>query len=61
MPVEAKPLFRPEVIRTHLPGVRLPEGAKATVAKWATMFASGRSRGSVASKNLVPGCSEGRG
>jgi len=41
MPVEAKPLFRPEVVRPHLAGVRLPDGARATVAKWAGMFASG--------------------
>ena len=41
MPVEAKPLFRPEVIRPRLAGVRLPADARSIIAKWAGMIASG--------------------
>ncbi len=42
MPVEAKPLFRPEVVRPHLVGFRLPEKSRETMAKWAEMIGSGR-------------------
>ena len=41
MPVEPKPLFRPEVIRPHLVGFRIPENASATIAKWGEMLATG--------------------
>ena len=42
MPVEAKPLFRPEVVRPRLVGFRLAEKATETIARWAEMIASGR-------------------
>jgi hypothetical protein len=42
MPVEAKPLFRPEVIRPHTTGFRLSPNALATLAKWGEMLATGR-------------------
>src|SRR5436309_1014175 len=45
MPVEAKPLFRPDVLRPHLQTFDLPpnlDQSKATLAKWATMFSSDR-------------------
>ena len=41
MPVEAKPLFRFEVIRPHLSGYRLPANALETMAKWGEMLATG--------------------
>ena len=44
MPVEAKPLFRPEVIRPRLTGFTLPasiEKARERLGRWATMLASG--------------------
>ncbi len=45
MPVEAKPLFRPDVLRPHLATFTLPERAKAArpkLIKWAEMLASNR-------------------
>ena len=45
MPVEAKPLFRPDVLRPHLATFSLSERAKAArpkLLKWAEMLASGR-------------------
>jgi len=42
VPVEAKPLFRPEVIRPHLAGFRLPANASATMARWGDMLSTGR-------------------
>jgi hypothetical protein len=45
VPVEAKPLFRPEVVRPLLAGFRLPqamEPARERVSKWAEMLSSGR-------------------
>jgi hypothetical protein len=41
VPVEAKPLFRPEVIRPHVTGLRLPKNASETIAKWGQMLATG--------------------
>ena len=46
MPVEAKPLFRPEVLRAPLSTFRLPPNAEAErgkLTKWAEMLASGMS------------------
>jgi hypothetical protein len=45
MPVEAKPLFRPDVLRPHLQAFVLPASlpdSKAILAKWATMLSTGR-------------------
>lgn len=45
MPVEAKPLFRPDVLRMPLLAFSWPDnlaGIKATLAKWATMLTTGR-------------------
>ena len=45
MPVEAKPLFRPDVLRPHLQSFVWPENlteSKAILAKWATMLSTGR-------------------
>ena len=45
MPVEAKPLFRPDVLRPHLRSFELPPNhakSKATLARWAEMVSSGR-------------------
>ena len=43
VPVEAKPLFRPEVLRSHVTGLRLPPNASGTMAKWGLMSATGLS------------------
>ena len=45
MPVEAKPLFRPDVLRGHLQGFDPPEraeSAKPKLAQWAELIRSGR-------------------
>ena len=45
MPVEAKPLFRPDVLRSHLASFQLPEHAAALrpkVQHWADLFSTGR-------------------
>ena len=45
MPVEAKPLFRPDVLRPHLVAFDWPKNlaeSKAALAKWATMLSTGR-------------------
>ncbi len=45
MPVEAKPLFRPDVLRAHLAGFQLPPHVAALrpkLAHWADLIASGR-------------------
>ena len=45
MPVEAKPLFRPDVLRPHLQSFAWPENlaaSKATLARWAELFSTGR-------------------
>ena len=45
MPVEAKPLIRPDVLRPHLDAFTLPgrvEDCRASLEHWAEMFASGR-------------------
>ena len=45
MPVEVKPLFRPDVLRPYLKAFALSpaiEGRRATLAKWAELLASGR-------------------
>src|SRR5258708_7580232 len=43
MPVEAKPLFRPDVLRSHLSGFQLPErveGIRPKLEHWAGLIAS---------------------
>jgi hypothetical protein len=43
MPVEAKPLFRPDVLRPHLQAFKLPanlEAARETFSRWATLLSS---------------------
>ena len=45
MPVEAKPLFRPDALRPHLKAFQLPrplETYRAILGKWAEMLASGK-------------------
>ena len=42
VPVNPKPLFRPEVVRPRLAALVLPSGASATLARWGEMLASGR-------------------
>ena len=45
MPVEAKPLFRPDVLRPHLLSFQWPPSitkTKATLARWAEMVSTGR-------------------
>ena len=45
MPVEAKPLFRPDVLRPHLTAFTLPERVQAhrpALARWAGLFATGQ-------------------
>ncbi|NUQ66013.1 MAG: hypothetical protein HUU20_26430 [Pirellulales bacterium] len=44
MPVERKPLFRPDVLRVHLAGFRLPanvESCRPNLQRWAELVASG--------------------
>jgi hypothetical protein len=42
MPVEAKPLFRPDVLRSHLSGFSLPSVDAAKLEHWADLIATGR-------------------
>ena len=42
MPVEAKPLFRPDVLRSHLSGFSVPTVDSARLEHWAELIASGR-------------------
>ncbi len=45
LPVDAKPLFRPDVLRSHLDGFTLPERIeplRGQLADWADMLATGR-------------------
>jgi hypothetical protein len=45
LPTVAKPLFRPEVLRSHLLAFQLParvQGLRPKIVQWAEMFASGR-------------------
>ncbi|HEX3656564.1 MAG TPA: hypothetical protein VHV55_12185, partial [Pirellulales bacterium] len=42
MPVEAKPLFRPDVLRSHLSGFQLPAVDSAKLNHWAGEITSGR-------------------
>ncbi len=45
MPVEAKPLFRPDVLRPHLVAFAWPKNlaeTKAALARWADLFSTGR-------------------
>ena len=56
MPVEAKPLFRPEVLRPLLAAFRLPDdfsASRATLARWADLLSSGRADASK-EKELLP-------
>ena len=42
MRVEAKPLFRPDVLRSHLAGYLLPAVDSAKLEHWADLIATGR-------------------
>jgi hypothetical protein len=42
VPVEAKPLFRPDVLRSHLSGFAMPQVDAAKLAHWASEISSGR-------------------
>jgi hypothetical protein len=47
LPVEAKPLFRPDALRPHLKQFQLPRPAeeyRTILAKWAEMLASGKEK-----------------
>jgi hypothetical protein len=57
MPVEAKLLFRPDVLRPHLRSFELPSNhakLKATMARWADMVSSGRAD-KFKEQELLPG------
>ena len=45
MPVEAKPLFRPDVLRSHLTGYQLPAVDSAKLKHWADLITNGRLAG----------------
>ena len=45
MPVEAKPLFRPDVLRSHLESFPLPSVDTAKLSHWANLIATGRVNG----------------
>jgi len=56
VPVEAKPLFRPEVLRPRLAAFRPPEAgaaARAMLARWADLVATGRAD-AYTEKELLP-------
>jgi hypothetical protein len=42
VPVEAKPLFRPDVLRSHLSGFAMPAVDASKLGHWASLIASGR-------------------
>ncbi len=42
MPVEAKPLFRPDVLRSHLSAFTAPVVDRAKIERWANLVATGR-------------------
>ena len=42
MPVEAKPLFRPDVLRSHVSGFPPPSVDAAKLEHWADLIATGR-------------------
>jgi hypothetical protein len=42
MPVESKPLFRPDVLRSHLSGFQLPALDRTKLDHWASEITSGR-------------------
>jgi len=42
MPVEAKPLFRPDVLRSHLSAYQLPSVDSTKLRHWANLIATGR-------------------
>jgi hypothetical protein len=45
VPIEAKPLFRPDVLRTHLEGSVLPahvDAFRPKLAHWADLLSSGK-------------------
>jgi hypothetical protein len=42
MPVDAKPLFRPDVLRSHLSDFQLPAVDSAKLTHWASEISSGR-------------------
>jgi hypothetical protein len=44
MPVEAKPLFRPDVLRSHLSGFSLPSVDAAKLEHWADLISRTRFR-----------------
>jgi len=54
MPVEAKPLFRPDVLRSHLSGYQLPTVDSAKLRHWANLIATGRLDG-FGEQEILPG------
>ena len=56
MPVEAKPLFRPDVLRRRLEAFGLPalvEAFRPKLERWADLFATGRAD-KLKEKELLP-------
>jgi hypothetical protein len=56
MPVEAKPLFRPDVLRTHLAAFSLPghvDAFRPKLAHWAELFSSGKAN-SLKEQEILP-------
>ena len=50
MPIEAKPLFRPDVLRTHLAAFELPariDAFRPKLKHWANLLASEKANGFV--------------
>src|SRR3954468_12657565 len=57
VPIEAKPLFRPEVLRPILANFRLPEdfaAQRAKLARWSELIASGHAD-AYKERELLPG------
>jgi len=56
LPVEAKPLFRPDIVRPHVAAFSLPAHAaasKATLVRWAALL-SGPEGDRVKERDLLP-------
>jgi hypothetical protein len=55
VPVEAKPLFRPDVLRSHLADFYLPPVDKTKLSEWADLIATGRLDGCCPPENQSVG------
>jgi len=57
LPLEAKPLFRPDVLREHLARFQIPprlDETRAKLARWAQLLRSGRAD-RMSERELLPG------